>query len=175
MIELVPLLLLCQALGALIGVAAAVWGEIAYVRALRDGRVDVAERMHLHSIANGLRSGMTLMLLASFALVAVAYTKHAVLQPALTASYWILIVLSLLVISVSWALSRRRISFALGSAVAFTGWWFLAYLTLGQMPSLPFGTAVAFFVVATALFYALLRYARLLASPNQGANILHKK
>jgi len=175
MSELVLPLLLAQALGALIGVAAAVWGEIAYVRAVRDGKVDIAERMHLHSIANGLRWGMTLLLLASFALVAVAYATRGALQPALTASYWILIILSLLVISVSWALSRHRISFALGSAVVFTSWWFLVFLTLGAFPALSFGSAVAFFVVATALFYALLRYARLLASPNQGADILHKK
>lgn len=175
MSDLASLLILSQALGALVGAASAVWGEIAYVRAMRDGRVDAAERAHLHSIANGLRFGMTLTLLASFALAVVAYTAHTALQPALMESYWILIVLSLLIISVSWALSRRRISFALGSAVVFTGWWFLAYLTLGQMPSLSFSAAAAFFVVATAIFYALLRYARLLAVPNQSSDILHKE
>ncbi|MFA5998074.1 MAG: hypothetical protein WC814_01680 [Candidatus Paceibacterota bacterium] len=162
---LVPLLVFCQALGASIGALTAVWSELAYVKAMRDGQLDRAERAHLDSIAHGLRYGMVLLLLASLGLVIVAYTRQATFQPALTASYWILTVLALLVIGVSWALSRRRISFALGSAIVFTAWWFLAYLSLGWLPSLSFGAAVMSFIVATAIFYALLSYARLLASP----------
>lgn len=164
---LVPVLIFSQALGAFIGAGMAVWSEITYVRAMRDGKIDVAERRHLHSIAHGLRFGMTLLLLSSFALVVSAYAEHAALQPALTASYWLLIALSLLVIFVSWALSRRRISFALGSATLFTGWWFLAYLTLGQLPMLSFGSAVGFFIIATGIFYAVLEYTRFLAVPRQ--------
>ena len=168
MTELVPILIFCQALGAIVGAVAAVWSEVAYIRAMRDGNIDIAERRHLHGIANGLRFGMTLLLLASLALVTVAYTKHAVLQPALTSSYWILVVLTLLVIYVSWALSRRRIPFALGSAIAFTGWWFLVYLTLGQLPPLTFGAAIGFFIVAAAIFYAVLHYIRFLTASKQG-------
>ncbi|MDD2657281.1 MAG: hypothetical protein PHD04_01290 [Candidatus Pacebacteria bacterium] len=167
MTDLVSLLIFSQALGALVGVACAVWGELAYVRAMRDGRIDHAERVHMQAIGHGLRFGMSLLLIASLALVIVAYMIHAAEQPALSASYWILIALALLVTTVSWALSRSRISFALGSAAAFTGWWFLAFLTLGQVPELSFGAAAAFFIVATGIFYALLSYARMLA--------LHKK
>ncbi|MBU6388303.1 hypothetical protein KGQ72_00255 [Patescibacteria group bacterium] len=159
----IVLFIFCQALGAFVGAASAVWGEIAYIRALRDGKIDAAERAHLRSIASGLRFGMVLLLLSSFGLVTVAYVLHVAEQPALSASYWILIALALLVTFVSWALSRGRISFALGSAAAFTGWWFLVFLTLGEIPPLSFGAAVAFFVVATGMFYALLQYARMLA------------
>ena len=159
----VSLLLFCQALGAVGGAFAAVWGELAYVRAARDGRIDDAERTHLRIIANGLRFGMTLVLLSSFGLVVIAYVVRAATQPALSASYWTLIALALLVTGVSWALSRRRISFTLGSAAVFTAWWFLAYLTLGWLPPLSFGAAVAFLVVATAMFYAVLAYGRQLA------------
>lgn len=156
-------LVFCQALGACVGVVSVVWGEFAYVRAMRDGRVTHAERAHLDHIAHGLRFGMSFLLLASLALVVVAYILHAAQQPALMTNYWILIVLALLVTTVSWALSHKHISFAFGSAVAFTGWWFLAFLTLGQIPSLSFGAAAAFFVIATGVFYALLQYARMLA------------
>ena len=106
---------------------------------------------------------MTLVLLSSFGLVVIAYVVRAATQPALSASYWTLIALALLVTGVSWALSRRRISFTLGSAAVFTAWWFLAYLTLGWLPPLSFGAAVAFLVVATAMFYAVLAYGRQLA------------
>ena len=163
MIGLVPFLIFCQALGASVGAFSAVWGELAYLRAMRDGKIDHAERAHMQAIGRGLRFGMTLLLAASLVLVVVAYLIHAAEQPAFSASYWTLIVLALVVTTVSWALSRKRISFALGSAVAFTGWWFLAFLTLGQVPKLSFGATAAFFVVATAIFYALLSYARMLA------------
>lgn len=165
--SVITLLLFCQAFGALIGALTAVWGEIAYMRALRDGTIDVAERAHLDSIANGLRFGMSLVLLSSLGLVIAAYILHTGLQPALSASYWTFIVLTLLIIGISWARSRRRISFAFGSAVIFSAWWFLAYLTLGWLPPLSFGAAVAFFVVATALFYAVLQSGRFV--------VLHKR
>lgn len=163
MIAFVSLLVFCQALGASVGALTALWSEFAYVRAMRDGKIDVAERAHLDIIARGLRFGMTLLLLASFGLVIVAYISRAIPQPALTPSYWTLIALALLIIGASLALSRRRISFAFGSAIVFTAWWLLAYLTIGWLPALSFGAAVALFVVATAVVSALLHYARLLA------------
>lgn len=167
MIEFVSFVLFCQALGALTGVCMSVWSEIAYIHAMRDGRIDHAERIHLDILAKGLRFGMTLLLSSSLALLFVAYLAHTRVQPALTADYWALVISALLIVYVSWALSRKRISFALGSAIAFTGWWFLAYLTLGLMPVLTFGASVAFFIVATAIFYALLQYARFLARPRK--------
>lgn len=163
MAALVSLLVFCQALGATAGALAAVWGEISYINAMRDGALDAAERAHLRSIARGLRWGMPLVLLSSLGLVIVAYARHAALQPALSAGYWTLIALAFLIIAVSWALSRRRISFAFGSALVFTAWWFLAYLTLGRLYPLSFGAATAFFVVVTAIFYGILVTARFFA------------
>ncbi len=159
---LVLFLVFCQAFGAFIGAFMAVWSEMIYVRAMRDGRIDVAEREHLEVIVKGLRFGMTLLLLASFALVVVGYVLRFSIQSALSPSYWTSIVLALLIISVSWALSRRHISFALGSAVVFTAWWFLAFLTIGRLPPLSFGASLFFLIIATALFYALLQYSRFL-------------
>lgn len=163
MTAFISFILFCQALGALIGAYTTIWGELAYIRAMRDGKIDHAERAHLRVIAHGLRFGMTLLLISSFTLVIVAYLSHSVLQPAFTSTYWTLVAFSLIIVYVSWALSRKQISFPLGSAIAFTAWWFLAYITIGWMPSLSFGATVAFFVVATGIFYAILEYARMLA------------
>ena len=120
MTAFVSFLLFCQALGASIGAVMTLWSEFAYLSAMRDGKIDVAERKHLDIIARGLRFGMTLLLLASLGLVVTAYTLHAAPQPALTPAYWVLILLALLIIGISWALSRRHVSFALGSAIIFT-------------------------------------------------------
>ncbi len=159
---LVLFLISFQALGAFIGAFMAVWSEMVYVRAMRDGRIDAAEGAHLEGLVKGLRFGMTLLLLASFALVVVNYALRLPLQSALSPSYWTSVVLALLIIGASWALSRRYISFALGSAVVFTTWWFLAFLTIGRLPALSFGAALFVLVIATALFYTLLQYSRFL-------------
>lgn len=153
----------CQALGAVVGAVTTVWGELAYQRAYKDGNIDAAERAHLHIIAHGLRFGMTLLLVASLALVVIAYVLNFTVQPGTTPSYWVLIVVALATVCVSWALSRKKISFALGSAMAFTGWWFLAYLTIGWLPPLPIGSTIGFLIVSAALFYGILQYARMLS------------
>lgn len=170
MTGVVTLLIFCQALGATIGACTAVWSEIAYVRAVRDGRIDHAEREHLRIIGRGLRFGMSLLLLSSLGLVIVAYQLQGMPPPVLTPAYWILMVLALLVIGASWALSRRRISFAFGSAIAFTAWWFILFLTFGQLSISSFGAGVAFFVVAVAIFFAILYVSRLLviSGPRRG-------
>ncbi|MEK7086310.1 MAG: hypothetical protein AAB709_02185 [Patescibacteria group bacterium] len=165
MTALISFIVFCQTFGALIGASTAIWGELAYIRAMRDGRIDVAERAHLRIIAHGLYFGMTLLLFASLALVITAYVTHLTPQPAVTTSYWTLILFALVIIYTSWALSRNRISFALGSAITFTAWWLLVYLAFGWIPPISFGAIVAFFVVATATFYAILGYTRFLASP----------
>jgi len=165
MSSIVITLVYCQALGAGIGALTAVWGELAYIRAMRDGNIDAAERAHLRAIGNGLRFGLILLLLASFGFVVVAYMQGSTLQPALSPDYWILMALALVVIGVSWALARRRIPFALGSAALFAAWWFLVYFSFGWLSPLSFGAAVMSFIVATAIFYGVLYYVRLLASP----------
>lgn len=160
---LILFLLFCQALGAVAGVSAALWGEFAYIHALNDGKIDSAERAHLRSIGHSLRFGMTLLLLSSFALVIVAFIVQGTPQPALTEGYWIFIALALTAILISWALARRRISFALGSAAVLTAWWLLAYLVLGRFPLVSFGGAIALYVVLTAVIYAVLSFFRFLA------------
>ena len=154
----------CQVLGAFIGALTAIWGELAYIHAMKDGKVDAAERAHLNVIAKGLRWGMSLLLLASLALIIISSTLQGVIQPALTASYWIFMVFALTIIGLSWALSIKKVSFALGSTAALTAWWLLAYLTLGRL-ALSFGAAIALYVVLTAVLYVVLRYIRVLARP----------
>ena len=152
---LVAALVFCQGLGALTGAFSSVWSELAYHKAMRDGTIDTAERVHILAIARGLRFGMFLLLVSSLALVIAAYTSHIPLQPALTDSYWTFILCALFVIGISWALARKRISHTLGSTLVFTGWWFLSYISLGLFPTISFGGSLAFFIVSAALFYGV--------------------
>jgi len=155
-------LVFCQSAGAFAGAIAAIWGERAYILAMRDGKIDVAEKAHLRSIGIGLRFGMTLILLSSLALVFISYSLHGTVQPAMTTSYWIFITLALLIIIISSALARHNIPSTLGSASAFAAWWLLIYLTLGLLP-LSYGAAIALYLVFSGIMYAVFYYIRLLS------------
>lgn len=170
MAMLTLLLVSLQALGALVGAGAAVWGELSYIRAVREGKIDRPERAHLERIALGLRFGMLLLLVSSLGLIISSYLLNVAAPPVLTPEYWTLIFLALLVVWASWALSRGRVTFSYGSAIVFSGWWFLVYLTFGWFPHLSFGAAVASFVIITAVFYALLKTTRHFATRTRTAS-----
>ncbi len=157
----VTLLATLQATGALIGVSCAVWSEVAYLRAAADGAISAAEQAHLRIVGRGLRFGLLLVLFSSLGLVVRAYVARATVQPALTASYWVLVSLALLIVALSSALARKRVPFLLGSAAAFTAWWFLAYLSLGLLPIKSFGSAIALYVIVGAVLYALIAFTRM--------------
>jgi hypothetical protein len=157
---LIVFFVILQAVGAILGAGGSVWGEVSYFQAIRDGRIDRAERAQLAVIARALRWGMLLLLVSSIALVLIAFIIESPFQPATTASYWSLMTLAFAVIWASWALSRRRAAFWLGSAIVFTGWWVLALLALGRLPLLSYGATLAFFVVACAIIAGVLAYIR---------------
>ncbi len=162
---LFALLAFTQAIGALIGAGGGVFAELYYFRAMKDGRVDEAERSHMRVLATTLRIGMIVVLLSSISLVILdfVYLRHP--QPALTATYWTQMLIAIGVIVASWALSRKRISFVWGSAIVFTGWWYLACLSLGQMPLMSLGSALALYLVSTVIMAGLLSYARMMSKP----------
>ena len=157
---LVVIFVILQAIGAIMGAGGAIFGQLAYFRAIKDGRIDRAERDHLRIIANGLRFGMMLLLISSIALVLAAFINSDPLQPALTSSSWILMTLALVVIWASWALSKRRLPFWLGSAIIFTGWWMIALLAFGRFPNIGYGPTILFTIVAGGIIAAVLAYAR---------------
>lgn len=154
-----------QAIGAVVGAGGAVFAEIFYLDAIRDGVIDAAERAHLRIIAHSLRWGMLLVLLSSICLVLLNFIYEAWPQPALTAAYWTEMALVFVIIYASWAMSKRIISFTLGSAAVFSAWWYVALLVFGKMPALSFGASLALYAVSTAILFGLLLYARMLTKP----------
>ena len=155
-------LVLAQAAGAVVGAGGAIFAELSYFRVMKDGVIDSAERAHLVILARSLRWGMFVVLGSSVGLVIIAFASDAPIQPALTSAYWTLMTITLAVILSSWALSRRKVSFVIGSAVAFTGWWFITLLSFAQFPPMSFGASLALYIVAVAIIGVVLAYARML-------------
>lgn len=157
------LLIYSQVIGAVVGVVSVVAGELRYIRALRDGRIDAGERAQIESIGYGLKYGMTLLLVGTGGLVYVAYFLKSAQQPALSSGYWMLMGVALLIITISSRIARRDIRFGMGTAILFTSWWFLSFLSLGWL-TLTIGSAIASLLVTTVVFYGILSYIRLLSA-----------
>jgi hypothetical protein len=153
---LVLFLVVGQAVGAVIGALMAVWSEIAYVRAIRDRKVTHAERAHLRAVGRGLRFGMTILLVSSFGLIITAYVSENTLEPLLSPSFATLAALALVILISSWALSKRQAAFLVSSATAFTAWWFLVYLTFGQLPTASYTVTALFFAITVIVFAAVM-------------------
>ncbi len=151
---------LLQAIGAIIGAGGVVISELFYFRAIRDGRIDTAEREQLQLIAGALKLGMILLLISSIALVLVNFIFVTPIQPALTSPYWSEMTIALVVITSSWALSRGKVKHWLGAASVFSGWWFLVFLTLGRSAPMSYGASLAIYVVFVALIAVILGYLR---------------
>lgn len=163
MLNVGPLLVYAQILGAVVGAGASVWGEWSYFRAMRDGSIDKAERAQLRAIGYGLTYGMTTLLLASGALVYATFFLKKGIPPALSTGYWLGMGLSLVIVTISSRIARRMIHFGVGNATLFAAWWLLTFLSLGWL-HLGFGAALFSLLIATIIFYALFSYARLLAA-----------
>ncbi len=149
-----------QAAGAIVGAGGSVLSELFYYRAIRDGRVTGAEREVLDFNANTLTLAMIVLLLSTVGMAVVDFLIGSATQPAVTAPYWVEVTIVLVVIASSWGLMRRRLPHWLGFAAIFTGWWYLALLTLGQVPPASYGASLAVYVIGTAIIAGLLSYFR---------------
>lgn len=165
MYEVLNFFALAQAVGAIIGAGGSVIGELAYLKAMQDQRIDHAERAHLKLISRSLRIGMLILLFGSIGLVYADYVFYATVQPALTEGYWIMMTFALFVIAASWAFTSKRIPFWLGSSMVFVGWWSIVLLTIGHFPEVDYGGAMAFYIVAVAIMAVILSFSRTLSRP----------
>ena len=153
---------LMQAAGAVVGAGGSVFAELFYLRAVKDGAIDEAERAHLSTVAGALRIGMLIYLIGSVGMVIMSFAYLTPLQPALTHTYWIQAGLVFAILFFAWALSRKLVSFTVGSAGVFAGWWFITFLVFEKLPAITFGAAVGIYLVATAVVAAFLYYVRTL-------------
>lgn len=161
---MIAIFIILQVVGALMGAFGAVWAELAYLHALKDGVISRAERRHLITIARTLRFGMFVLLLASLGFIYTVYLGGGI-QVALTSTYWIEMLIVFVILMTSWALSRNQMQFALGSGIVFSGWWFLVFLLVGKTGAAGFGELLALFTLFTAVFCAILTYIRFLKRP----------
>ncbi len=158
----VIVLVVVHLIATLLGAGSITVAEWQYFRALMDGRIDAGERAHLNALFFSLRYALVLMVLADVVLSVALYALPGAPAITLTAPYWLEMVLTILLIGASWLRFHGRIPFWAGSAIAFTGWWYLAGLDLGFLPVAGFGSAFVGFIVSVALIAVLFRYARFL-------------
>lgn len=151
-------LLLAHTAGAIIGAVGVTVAELLYIKATIDGRVDIRERHYIESTFFALRWGMSVLLITGFALIMCGFMFPEYNSPVLEASFWVTQTLILLVLIVGWMLARSIIVWWVGSALVFTAWWMILFLTVWELLppsyfSLIFTYILLSFVVAGVLSY----------------------
>src|SRR3989338_4994025 len=127
---------LMQDAGAVVGAGGTVFAELFYLRAGKDGAIDEAERAHLSTVAGALRVGMLIFLIGSVGMVIMSFAYLTPLQPALTHTYWIQAGLVFAILFFAWALSRRLVSFTVGSAGVLAGSGVIPFLLFFNLPAI---------------------------------------
>lgn len=151
-------------LGAAIGAAGITFGEIFYLKATADGRIDARERDYLHTTFFALKWGLLLTLVSGIILGMLEYAYSGAESHVLSAPWWFINTLAFVIIFSGWAMMNEKISWWLGSSLAFSGWWMLLMLDAWQItsPEMSFSyVALVFaYVVFAAVTAGVLSYAR---------------
>ena len=160
-LALIPILAALNTFGALVGTGFTTFAEVFYTHAVSDGEIDHHERKYLRRLFKGFTFGITLVLLSNLALIVLEYLVPDAPQAVLAAPFWALQTLTLLIIATGWLLSKRRISWWLGSAAVLTAWWMMLLIDLGFFNTSSYLVLVFDYILVTALVAGLLSYARM--------------
>ena len=160
-------------LGAAIGVAGITFGEIFYLKATADGRVDAREREYMHTTFFALKWGLLLILLSGVVLGVLEYAYAGAQNHILGAPWWFINTLAFVIIFAGWGMMREKVSWWLGSALAFSGWWMVLMLDAWQITtpeaSFSYLSLVFAYIVFAAVTAAVLSYARFFMSTSPTA------
>lgn len=142
--------------GAALGAGGALFAEIFYAKATADGHLDRRERDWFRSTFFALKWGMGTVLVTGLLLIFVQYflpdSPERVLHPAL----WAQNALAVIVLGFAYALSRKRVTWHIGAASIFAGWWMIFALDTWQGDTYPFLVLMVVFAAfagASILFW----------------------
>ncbi len=163
MITLINIAAFVHVLGAAIGAAGITFGEIFYLKATADGRVDARERDYLHTTFFALRWGLLVILLSGIVLGTLEYAYVGAENHVISAPWWFINTLAFVIIFAGWGLMKGKVSWWIGSSLAFSAWWMVLMLDAWQITSpeasfsyvaLVFAYVVFALITAGALSYA---------------------
>lgn len=129
------LLVMGHVIGTILGVGGATIAEVQVNVALKDRRIDPAERALMHANYWMIRAGLAMVILSGAALIAYLYQTGSTWALS-SHKLWIKELMVAVIILNAVALSRRFVPLWLGAAVSLTSWWGAALL--GMIGRLPF-------------------------------------
>jgi hypothetical protein len=165
--ELLSFFLELHTLGAIICAGYVAFAEFFYTKAASDGIIDHHERKYLRHLFSGLRFGMSIVLVSSIALIVLEYLLPDSPQDVLSAPFWALQTLTLLVLFFAWLLSRKNAEWWFVSAAILTGWWMMLLIDLGylQQFQLTYFMYLLLYFVVSLVLSGVLSYIRILLTP----------
>jgi uncharacterized membrane protein YhdT len=163
--QFIPFFALLHIVGALVGTVSVTYAEIFYIKAASDGNIDKHERKYLRRLYRGITIGTLILIFAGSALMTLEYLVPYAPQSVLTAPFWTIQILTLLILLMGYIISKKEATWAIGSGIIFTAWWMVLFIDLGFTNSLGYAELFIIYIIAAAIVSGILWYARKLFSP----------
>lgn len=149
------ILILIHLVGTVLGVGAATFAEIFYLRALKDGEISPEEGAGLKTIYRVLRIGLVLGVLSGFGfLLLYRFTGQAdnLLDPKLWAKMTVIVILVINAL----LLQLHRIPVWLGASLSITSWYAAMVLGAWRGMSYSYLEIMAGYIVAVIVMVVIL-------------------
>ncbi len=157
---LIPALALIHTLGAVVGTFFTTYAEMYYTVASSDGVIDHHERKYLRNLYRGLKWGMAAVVVSGVALIVSEYLVAGASPTVYEGAFWMIQVLTFLILFMSWMLAKKKAAWWVGAAVVLSAWWAILFIDLGFFNAFSFiALAVMYFLYfcVVALKLALWR------------------
>ncbi|MBA3789110.1 hypothetical protein H0X32_01790 [Patescibacteria group bacterium] len=160
MFSLISFFAAVHTLGALIGTGSITFAEVFYTKAAADGRIDHHERKYLRRMLRGLTLGILLIIISGSALMVLEYLVPNASQAVLTAPFWALQTLTLLIIIFANLLSKDFVAWWFGSVAILVAWWMILLIDLGFLNSYGYLVLLVAYLFMTFVVAGMLGYLR---------------
>jgi hypothetical protein len=175
LIALASLLIGLHLLGVTIGVAGITFAEIFYLKATADGRIDAREKEYIRSTFWALKWGMFIVLISGSLLILVEYQLPFMNQAVLFAPLWVQETLCLVIITSGWALVKKKVSWFVGTALAFSAWWMILILDAWHNVPLGYSSLIILYALFASLSAIILGYVRVVCNKELHHKASHSK
>lgn len=153
---LYELLVVGHVIGTVLGVGAATFAEIHYVRFASDNIITDDEKKTLATTYTVMRGGLFLLIISGFGmLLYLRLTEHVGIL--MSPSFWAKMTIVGVLVGNALLLQARMIPFAIGTAISLTSWY--AALVIGVVGKIDasFAELFAYYVAAVIIVYFALR------------------
>lgn len=157
--DIYTLLVATHIIGTALGAGGAIFAEVFYLKAIKDGEVDPTEGGFLKVTYRIMRVGLVLLVLSGFGFL-LLYRLQGNEELLYSQKFWAKMTIVLVILVNAILLQIRRIPMWLGSSLSLTSWYTALFLGLLQGVSYTYGQVMIFYIAAVLIVAIILEKIR---------------